>query len=121
MDIVHLVEKAQQGSETAYLELFQKHEEMIYRMAFVYVRNQEDALDIVQETAYRSFKSIKSLRQPKHFVTWLTKIAINCSVNLLKQRRKIVQFYPNKLNAFYTENEDIHLSLTLDDLLDNLA
>ncbi|HET6872254.1 MAG TPA: RNA polymerase, partial [Sporolactobacillaceae bacterium] len=47
-----LVKKAQQGDDQAFLKLFQKYEEDIYRMAFVYVKNQTDALDVVQEVAY---------------------------------------------------------------------
>jgi RNA polymerase sigma-70 factor, ECF subfamily len=42
-----LVKKAQKGNSQAYLTLFQKYEQDIYRMAFLYVKNESDALDVV--------------------------------------------------------------------------
>lgn len=77
------MKKAQKGNDEAFLKLFQEYEKDIYRTAFVYVKNQEDALDIVQETAYRSFKSIKDLKEPKYFKTWLIRIAISCAIDIL--------------------------------------
>lgn len=49
--LLNAVKKAQLGDEKAYLKLFQQFEEAIYRTAYVYLNNQEDALDVVQETA----------------------------------------------------------------------
>ena len=79
--IIRLVKKAQKGNDKAFLKLFQKYEEDIYRMAYVYVKNENDALDVVQEVAYRSFKKIDTLKNPEYLKTWLIKIAINCSLN----------------------------------------
>lgn len=120
MDAVTLVKKAQQGDETAYLALFQQYEEMMYRIAFVYVKNQEDALDIVQEAAYRSFKSIKTLREPRYFKTWVTKITMSCSINFLQKRRKVVPLKPEQLDFFHSMDEDLPLSITLKDVLEKL-
>ena len=47
--IIRLVKKAQKGNEKAFLKLFQMYEADTYRMAFVYMKNEEDALDIVQK------------------------------------------------------------------------
>lgn len=121
MGILSLVLKAQRDDEKAYLELFQQYQEDIYRTAYVYLRNQEDALDVVQETAYRSFKSITSLIEPKHFKTWLIRISISCSIDLLRKRKKEIQLKP-EYYEFLTngEEEDIPLSLSLKDLIDSL-
>ncbi|WP_019420321.1 sigma factor [Paenibacillus sp. OSY-SE] len=51
MNTDKLVRKAQKGDDKAYAMLFQEYEEMIYRTAYMYVKNEEDALDVVQETA----------------------------------------------------------------------
>lgn len=88
--MLDLVLKAQKGDDKAYLALFQQYEQDIYIMAFIYVKNQSDALDVVQETAYRSFKAIKYLNEPKYFKTWLIRIAVNCSLDLLRVRKKLL-------------------------------
>lgn len=89
-------------------------------MAFIYLKNENDALDVVQEVAYQSFKKIHTLKYPEYFKTWIIKITISCSVNLIKMNKRVL-----KLNQEYTENistmtEDISLNLTLKNLIDDL-
>lgn len=120
ISIFQLITEAQKGDDGAFLKLFQLHEEDIYRMAFIYVKNQEDALDVVQEVAYRSFKNIKTLQKPEFFKTWLMKITMNTAINLLKKNNKTA-FLPQELAEMITEeNEDLPLALTLQDLIENL-
>lgn len=121
MTIIKLVKKAQKGDQKAFLKLFQEFEKDIYRTAYVYVKKQEDALDVVQETAYRAFKSIENLREPKYFKTWLIKITITCSIDLLRQRKRVVYLEPEITEQTQGEvDKDIPLSVTLKDLLDLL-
>ncbi|CAG9609120.1 sigma-70 family RNA polymerase sigma factor [Pseudoneobacillus rhizosphaerae] len=119
--MLELVKKAQKGNDKAFLALFQEYEQEIYRMAFVYVKNQSDALDVVQETAYRSFKTIKNLKEPKYFKTWLIRIAVNCSLDLLRKQKKVVQLKPEFEGDFSDDiNEDIDLEITVRDLIKRL-
>jgi RNA polymerase sigma-70 factor, ECF subfamily len=120
--IIHLVKKAQKGNEKAFLTLFQKYEEEIYRMAYIYVKNQNDALDVVQETAYRSFKSIKNLKEPKYFKTWLVKISINCALDILRKRQKVIPLKPGQEELIFEEaKDDMVLEITLKDLVELLT
>lgn len=114
------MKKAQKGNDKAFLKIFQKYEEEIYRMAFVYVKNQEDALDVVQDVAYQSFKKIHTLKKPEYFKTWLMKITINCSVNIVKKNIKVIQLKPEFEGFVGSDDEDIPLSLTLQNLIDTL-
>ncbi|GFN34076.1 sigma-70 family RNA polymerase sigma factor [Paenibacillus xylaniclasticus] len=121
MIIIELVKRAQQGDEEAYVELFGQHEAHIYRTAYVYLGNQEDALDVVQETAYRSFKSIGRLKEPQYFRTWLIKIAISCSIDLLRKRNKEAQWrseYWTDLKA--GDDGDLPLAISLKDMIETL-
>ncbi|KAB8137486.1 sigma-70 family RNA polymerase sigma factor [Gracilibacillus oryzae] len=119
--MINLVRKAQKGNDKAFLTLFQKYEQDIYRMAFIYVKNQNDALDVVQETAYRSFKTIKNLKKPRYFKTWLIRIAVNCSLDLLRKQRKAVQLKPElEENLSGDINEDADLEVTVRDLMEIL-
>lgn len=114
------MKKAQKGNDKAFLKIFQQYEEDIYRMAFLYVKNQEDALDVVQEVAYHSFKKIHTLKKPEYFKTWLMKITINCAVNIVKKNLKVIQLIPEFEEFVGSNNEDIPLSLTLQNLIDTL-
>lgn len=120
MSTERLVKRAQKGNDKAYLELFQQYEVDIYRMAYVYVKNKDDALDIVQEVAYQSFKKISTLNKPEYFKTWLMKITINCALNLINKNKKVVQLNPEFEVHKGAEIEDIALSLSLHELMDTL-
>lgn len=89
-------------------------------MAFTYVKNQNDALDVVQETAYRSFKKIDTLKNPEYFKTWLLKIAINSAIELVRKNKKVIKLKPQYEEFIGFEDEDISLSVTLQDLLEQL-
>lgn len=119
--IIRLIEKARKGNENAFLKLFQEYESVIYRTAFMYVKNQNDALDVVQETAYRSFKSIKNLNESKHFKTWLIKIAISCALDMLRKQKKVVQMRPGSMELISEDvKEDIDLEVTFQELIELL-
>jgi RNA polymerase sigma-70 factor (ECF subfamily) len=111
---------AQKGNDKAFLNLFQQYEEDIYRMAYVYVKNKEDALDIVQEVAYQSFKKINTLKKPEYFKTWLIKITMNCATNVVRKNKKVVHLKPEYEGLIGVENEDIPLSISLQDLIEAL-
>lgn len=117
-----LIKKARKGNKKAFLRLFQEYEPMIYKTAYVYVRNEFDALDIVQETAYCSFKSIQQLREPTYFKTWLTRIAMNASLDFLKKRENIIEF-PLNVEESTADNQaaDIDLNITLQDIIEKLT
>ena len=111
--------KVQEKKET-FLALFQQYEADIYRMAFIYVKNKEDALDIVQETAYRSYTRFHTLKDTSLFKTWIIRISINCAIDFLRKKRQTVQLNMDFLEVSHVGNEDISLSMTIQYLLDTL-
>ncbi|MEE1130964.1 MAG: sigma-70 family RNA polymerase sigma factor [Caryophanon sp.] len=118
MNIERLVKKAQKGNDQAYLTLFQQYEIDIYRMAYVYVKNKEDALDLVQDVAYQSFKNIHTLKEPAYIKTWLLRITMNCAMNVLKKNEKIVSLYADERAS--AQQEDVALTVSMQTLLDTL-
>lgn len=60
----------------------------LYRTAFLYLGSESAALDTVDETIYRGFKSLKKLRQPEYFETWITRILINECKKELRHRKR---------------------------------
>ncbi|MRX53094.1 RNA polymerase [Bacillus sp. HMSC76G11] len=108
MSQLHIVEKAIKGNEEAFEELVKAESAKLYKTAFLYVRNKEDALDVLQDTVCKAFISIESLRQPEYFRTWLTKILIRTAYELLKKKKKTVLMesaFLEKKAAVYQESE----------------
>ena len=65
------------GEEEAFSRIVRHWERKIYNLAWRMVGNREDAQDIVQETFLSVFKSIRGLRDPGSFSTWLYQITLN--------------------------------------------
>ena len=61
--------------------------EAMYRLAYTYVRNEEDALDIVQESVYKAIKNASKVRQESYIRTWLWRIVMNTAVDYIRSRK----------------------------------
>ena len=61
--------------------------EAMYRLAYSYVRNEEDALDIVQESVYKAIKNAGKVQQEAYIRTWLWRIVMNTAGDLIRSRK----------------------------------
>lgn len=81
---------AKKGNESAFRELYENNYEMIYRLAYRYLKSQQDAEDIMQETFIKAFKGIKKFdfSISTNFSAWIYQIGIHCSIDYLRKRKK---------------------------------
>ncbi len=86
------VKKAIKGDDKSFLELINEQSEKLYKIAYSYVKNEQMALDIMQETTYKAYMSIGKLKEPKYFNTWLIKILINESLSSLNKEKHLTHF-----------------------------
>src|SRR5262249_29093202 len=82
-----LVAEAKSGCSSAFEELYERHRAGIHRSALRILRNRQDAEDPVQRSFQRAFTNLRRFRGDSTFSTWLTRIAINEALMLLRQRR----------------------------------
>ena len=101
MEIAKLVQKAKKGNDEAFEQLIDSVRDKLYRTAYAYVRNEQDALDVYQEAIYTAYISIKSLKKPESFNSWITKILVF----------KAIDFIRKESHHFTTDNEDVFFFL----------
>lgn len=106
MEIKDKVKKAIRGDDEAFEYIINNCKERLYRTAFAYVKNEEQALDIVQETVYKAYVSIEKLKNPEYFNTWITRILINNALTVIKKNSKVVYLDNNELINNIIANED---------------
>lgn len=82
-----LVARARQGDLRAYDELIKRYQERIYATIYHMTSNHEDANDLAQESFIKAFQALKSFKGGSSFYTWLYRIAVNKTINFLKQRK----------------------------------
>ncbi len=84
---MELVKQARRGDLKAYDELVRRYQERIYATIYHMTANHEDANDLAQETFIKAFQALKSFKGGSSFYTWVYRIAVNKTINFLKQRK----------------------------------
>ncbi len=81
-----VVARVRAGDSDAFRLLVERHSRTIFRLAYRMVGNEPDADDVVQETFLRAYRRLDRFEARANFGTWLYRIAVNCSLDLLRQR-----------------------------------
>src|SRR6266508_6371132 len=108
-----LVKRAQGGDLEAYDELVRRYQERIYATVYHMTANHEDANDLAQETFIKAFHALKSFKGDSSFYTWVYRIAVNKTINYLKQRKNRTHMSLNDLD-FNAEHDPDLLALVSD-------
>jgi len=87
-DIVDLVHKAQTGDKNTLVKLIMDKENEYYRLAYVYVNNQADALDALEDMILVLYENIGKLKKPEAYYCWSKTILVNICKKMLKKRKQ---------------------------------
>lgn len=82
------VGRARTGDSDAFRVLVERHSRSLFRLAFRMTGNQQDAEDVVQESFMRAYKQLAKFDERATFGTWLYRIAANCSLDLVRSRKR---------------------------------
>src|SRR5687767_15913739 len=77
---------ARDGDSEAFHWLVDRHSRAVYRLAYRMTGSPQDAEDVVQETFLRAYKQLGRFESRANFGTWLHRIAVNCSIDLIRSR-----------------------------------
>jgi RNA polymerase sigma-70 factor (ECF subfamily) len=78
---------ARDGDSEAFRSLVERHSRAVYRLAHRMTGNPHDAEDVVQETFLRAYRQLGRFESRANFGTWLHRIAVNCSIDLIRSRK----------------------------------
>jgi RNA polymerase sigma-70 factor, ECF subfamily len=82
-----LVAAARSGSSAAFAELRELYARRVYQKLLNMTRNREDAEDALQDTFLRAYMALHTFEERSSFYTWVTRIAINSELMILRRRR----------------------------------
>jgi len=82
------VTRARAGDTDAFRVLVERHSRALFRLAFRMTGNQQDGEDVVQESFLRAYKQLAKFDERASFGTWLYRIAVNCSLDLVRSRKR---------------------------------
>jgi RNA polymerase sigma-70 factor, ECF subfamily len=87
-----LVQRAQQGDEQAFADLFQMHKKRIYAVCLHMTKDFAEAEDMTQEAFMQVFRAIGGFRGKAAFSTWLHRVAVNTVLMKLRRRKLPIAF-----------------------------
>ena len=83
-----LVKKSQLGDKSAFVELVNRHQDLVFSLSFKLTGNRELANDVAQESFIRAWKAIEKFRGDSTFGTWIYRITVNTAWTLRKKAKK---------------------------------
>jgi RNA polymerase sigma factor (sigma-70 family) len=102
-----LVTRARGGDLEAYDALVRRYQERIYATIYHMTANHEDANDLAQETFIKAYQALKSFKGDSSFFTWVYRIAVNKTINFLKQRKNKMHLSLNDLDFNAEHDADL--------------
>src|SRR5512145_546561 len=83
-----LIQRAQRGDQEAFAALVTEHQRYVYHLALRVLKNEEEALDLAQETFVRAWTALPNFKGQSQFRTWLYRIVTNLCYNRLPNLRR---------------------------------
>jgi len=84
-DEAELIADAQKGDREAFSVLVKRYERRVVGVALAVVHNQDDALELAQETFVRAFENLSKFESRSSFSTWLYRIAANLAIDFWRR------------------------------------
>ncbi len=84
-DLWILLEKAREGDRDAFKSIVRLYQQKVFHLAYSFLRNREDALDIVQETFMRLYQKFDTFDREGNFQAWLLQMAKNLSIDYYRK------------------------------------
>lgn len=89
-DVVNAVKKSKEGDKEALLQLILAEKEAYYRLAYSYMGNEADAMDVLEEMIVRLYERIGQLKKEESFYSWSKTILVNQCKRSLKRNNKVI-------------------------------
>jgi len=83
-----IIQGIQRGEEAAFRELVENYQEMVINVCNSFLHNRDDALDVSQDVFIKAYHSISSFRGQSRLSTWLYRIAVNMSLNFIRDKKR---------------------------------
>jgi RNA polymerase sigma-70 factor (ECF subfamily) len=104
---MELVRRARRGDLVAYDDLVRRYQERIYATVYHMTANHEDANDLAQEAFIKAYQALRSFKGGSSFYTWVYRIAVNKTINFLKQRKNRAQMSLDDLDFNAEHHPDL--------------
>lgn len=98
-----------------------EHQHAHYRLAFSYVKNKENALDIIQDAIVKALRSIDGLQEAKYMKTWFYRILVNTAIDFIRKHQRVSIMPDEILDTHLPPSENNVRDFDLQEAVDQLS
>ncbi|WP_073030886.1 RNA polymerase sigma factor [Desulfosporosinus lacus] len=85
-----MIKRAKMGDKEVIIELIMRQKQDYYRLAYTFMKNQDDALDVMEDMILKVYENIKKLHDDTAFYSWSKTILVNCCKNNLRRKNRVI-------------------------------
>jgi RNA polymerase sigma-70 factor (ECF subfamily) len=112
---INLVEQCKANDRKAQMQLYKQYCEGMFCVAMRYVKNPDDAEDVIQESFIKAFQRLHQFKGEVTFGAWLKRIVINRSIDFLKaKKQRLVELDENYLQISEDDDWTVESDITID-------
>ena len=118
------IKEAKSGNKEAFEEIIMENIDYFYNIAYIILKNEEDASDAISNTVLKAYTKIKQLQKDEFFKTWITKILKNECYNIIRKNKKIVyieEYKQENLKYSHEKDEQVDIKKAIQSLNENLS
>lgn len=103
--INHLIEACKKGNQKAQIQVYDKYCQAMFTIACRYLKNEEDAKDVMQEGFLKAFTNLKNYKETATFGAWLKRIIINQCIDRLKKKQFEAETLESEMMQVVDDND----------------
>lgn len=97
--VEQLINAAINGNDDSFVLLMEQNMQSMYKAAWVYLKNEDDIADAIQDTILACYEKLNTLKNPQYFKTWMIRILLNKCSDILKKRHPYIEIADIKDNG----------------------
>lgn len=106
--------------EKAYIKFVTENHTNLYRFSYSYMKNQQDALDVVQESIRKGLSSLHTLEDESVMKSWMYRIVINTSIDGIRKRKKVIMMETDDIEYHLAGVTDEYTNMDLKKAIESL-
>lgn len=106
--------------EEIFVQFIREKKERFYLLAYNYTKNEQDALDVVQDSIQKAMLSLDRLENVEYMKSWFYKIVVRTAIDFLRKHKRLQVTDDDTLQYLTPAQEDVYENMDLEHALDEL-
>jgi RNA polymerase sigma factor (sigma-70 family) len=89
-EFIQMIKRAKMGDKEILIDLIMSQKQDYYRLAYIFMKNQDDSLDAMEDMILKVYENIQRLKDDVAFYSWSKTILVNCCKSNLRRKNRVI-------------------------------